>query len=357
MTSAFAQETAAPEAVEAVGSDDENGTSFGEAASKVATDPSLFFDKLDLWLDGFVRLLPNIIVGLLLFCIFLFLAWAARAAFWRWAHRHDRDNLGDVLGGLIKWAIILVGVLLALTIVLPTLNPADLLAGLGIGSVAIGFAFKEILQNWLAGLLILLNRPFRIGDQIVVNGHEGTVERIETRSTDIRTYDGRKVLIPNAEVYTNAVIVNTAFHVIRSEYDVGIGYGDQLPAAKDVLLNAVAGVQGVQADPAPEVLPWELAASAVSVKVRWWTDSRRSDVVHVRARVIEAIKQACDENGIDLPYETVVQLWHDQTEEWDGIRGKQRAGWPPPHGEGEPPRPTREVVNERTGSDGTNRAS
>jgi hypothetical protein len=85
----------------------------------------------------------------------------------------------------------------------------------------------------------------------------------------------------------------------------------------------------------------------VSLKVFWWTHSRRADVLRVRGRVVEAIKTACDEHGIDLPFETVVQLWHDQTEETDGIRGRQREGWPRPHGDGEPPRPAREAMRER----------
>lgn len=82
------------------------------------------------------------------------------------------------------------------------------------------------------------------------------------------------------------------------------------------------------ADPAPEALPWELAASWVTLRARWWTNSRRADVVHVHARVIVAIKIALDEAGIDMPYDTQVQLFHEQTEDVDGVRGTQREGWP-----------------------------
>ena len=228
----------------------------------------------------------------------------------------------------MKAAVIAAGALLALTIVLPSVKPVDLLAGLGIGSVAIGFAFKDILQNWLAGVLILLRQPFRTGDQIVVNGYEGSVDHIETRVTAIRTYDGRMVLIPNSDVYTNAVIVNTAFEKRRSQYDVGIGYGDNTAKAKEVMLAAVKSVEGVEKDPAPEVLVVDLAASWVTLRPRWWTNSLRTDVVHVQSRVIEAIKTALDKHGIDMPFETVVQLFHDQTEETDGLRGDQREGWP-----------------------------
>lgn len=101
-----------------------------------------------------------------------------------------------------------------------------LFVGLGVSSVAIGFAFKDILQNGLAGLLILLRQPVEVGDQIVINSFEGTVERIETRATIIRTYDGQRVVVPNGDSYTKAVQVKTANDKRRSQYDMGLGYGD-----------------------------------------------------------------------------------------------------------------------------------
>jgi uncharacterized membrane protein len=108
--------------------------------------------------------------------------------------------------------------------------------------VAIGFAFRDILQNFLAGILLLLTEPFRIDDQIIVKEFEGTVEDIQTRATMIRTYDGRRIVIPNAELFTESVIVNTAFEKRRLEYDVGIGYGDDIERAKALILEAIAGV-------------------------------------------------------------------------------------------------------------------
>ncbi|MFP3354118.1 mechanosensitive ion channel, partial [Pseudoalteromonas sp. SIMBA_153] len=90
-------------------------------------------------------------------------------------------------------------------------TPAKLIGALGIGSVAIGFAFKDIFQNLLSGILLLISEPFRIGDQIVSGDYEGTVEDIKIRATTIRTYDGRQVVIPNSDLYTSALTVNTAY--------------------------------------------------------------------------------------------------------------------------------------------------
>jgi small-conductance mechanosensitive channel len=279
-------------------------------------------------------------VALVVLLIFIGIGWGVQKGVRSWGRRSDRANLGAVLGSFVKWVVIILGLLVSLIIVLPTFRPGDLIAGLGIGSVAIGFAFKDILQNWLAGLLLLIRRPFRVGDEIVVNGYEGRVEWIETRATMIRTYDGRRAIIPNADVFTNAVTVNTAFDLVRSEVVVGIGYGDKIGAAREAILSAVKGLDGVEPDPAPEVLAWELGGSSVNLKVRWWSRSRRTNVVHAQSLVIEAIKGALDQAGIDMPFPTQVVLLHDQTEDMDGMRGKQREGWPPRKGDVQP-RPLR----------------
>ena len=320
-----------------------------DAPGQIDANFGLAVERVDNWVDGAIRLLPNMAVGLVIFAVFFAFALLSRRLIERSSRRRDRGNLGEVLGGFVKWVVIVLGSLLAATIVVPSLKPGDLIAGLGVSSVAIGFAFKDILQNWLAGLLILLRQPFNIDDQIEVKGFEGTVRRIETRATIIETYDGQRVVIPNSDIYTNAIVVRTAHEKRRSQYDVGIGYGDDVDEACEVIRKAIAGVPEVETEPAPEALPWDLAASWVAIRARWWTHSRRADVVHARAAVIRAVKKALDEAGIDMPYETSVQLFHDQTEATEGDRSAQREGWPVPK-EGST-RPRWQVAEEkRTGS-------
>lgn len=277
---------------------------------------------------GIFLLLPNILAAI----VFLIVAWLfsrlAKSGIGRLAASRGRHDLGNLLGSLAKGGVQIIAVLFAAAIVFPSVNPGGVFATLGVGSVAIGFAFKDILQNLLAGLLLLINRPYRRGDQIVVKGFEGTVEHIESRATLIKTYDGRRVIIPNSDVYTSPVIVNTAFPHRRDDYLIGIGYGDEPEATAATFLKVLQGVEGVLADPAPDVLPWELAESTVNLKARWWVSSKRTDLVHTRARVILAIHHAAAEHGIDLPFPTSIILLHDQTEETDGDRTKQREGWP-----------------------------
>lgn len=285
-----------------------------DVPQQVDLDFGVAIERIDSWLDGGIRLLPNVLVALVLLLVFYGLALLVRRFILRQTHTRGRDNLGEVLGGFVKWTIMLFGFLLAATIVLPSLKPGDLIAGLGVGSVAIGFAFKDILQNWLAGLLILLRQPFNINDQIEVNGHEGTVQRIETRATIIKTYDGQRIVIPNSDIYTNAVRVFTAHDYRRSQYDVAIGYDDDIDKACELLKAAVAKV--VQVEDAPEVqaLPWDLAPSWVTIRVRWWTHSRRADVTRVHAEVIRAIKLTLDDAGIEMPSENLVCFLREQIE-------------------------------------------
>ena len=292
------------------------------------TAEQLLRQKLDYVWKSCILLLPNIVIGSIVFVAFYAGSWAAERALTKLFHARGQIDLGSLLGGFVRWALIGFGILVAAAIIFPSVKPSDVLGALGIGSVAIGFAFKDILQNWFAGLLILLRQPFRRGDQIVVDGYEGTVEHIQARATAIKTYDGRRVVIPNSDVYTKIVTVNTAFATVRSSYDVGIGYADDIEAARSVMLEALDGLEGILHDPAPEVIPWDLAGSSVNLRVRWWSASARISVVLARGRVIAAIRDALTRAGIDMPYPTQVMLFHDQTEEVDGDRARQREGWP-----------------------------
>src|SRR5204862_5905003 len=122
-----------------------------------------------------------------------------------------RHNVGVVFARLVGSGIVLLGILVSFSIVAPSFQAVDLIKVLGISSVAIGFAFQNILQNFLAGLLLLWTEPFRVGDEIKLDIYEGRVEEIQTRATIIKTYDERRVVIPNADLFTHSVIVNTAF--------------------------------------------------------------------------------------------------------------------------------------------------
>ncbi|NCP11758.1 MAG: mechanosensitive ion channel family protein [Sphingomonadales bacterium] len=299
---------------------------------------SIIQQQIGVMTAGLIERVPFVVAAIGFLVIAYIVGRLVKRAVIALAVRRRRPDLGSVIGSLVFGGFMVMALLFASAIVFPTVHPGDIVAALGIGSVAIGFAFKDILQNLLAGLLLLIRRPYRRGDQIVVKGFEGSVEHIESRATLIRTYDGRRVIIPNSDVYTSPVVVNTAYDLRRDEIDIGIGYADSPAQAANYFLAAIAGVEGVESEPAPEVLPWALGDSTVDLKARWWTASPRTDQVHVRSRIILAIYETAKAHGIDLPFPTQVMLFHDQTEESDGDRTRQREGWPAGD---KPPRPRR----------------
>lgn len=251
-----------------------------------------------------LEFVPEIVAAAIVFIVFAIASGLVRRALRRTFEGQGRANIGMVFGRLSQVGILIAGGLIAASIVFPSVGAAELLASLGFVSIAIGFAFRDILENFLAGLLLLIRQPFQAGDQIISGDHEGTVEAIETRSTVIRTYDGVRVLIPNAEIYTNPVVVNTAHEKRRNEYDVGVEYGSDLGAATEALLTAMKSVDGVAADPPPDVIAVDLADSSVNLRARWWSDTPQAEFLRVQDRVIKRFTEELDRIGVGIPFPT-----------------------------------------------------
>lgn len=264
--------------------------------------------------DGFFSRLPYIGIGLLVFVIFLLVGSVVRRIIYTAGERTRLDvTLAQLLGRLASVIVIILGLFVAAVVIFPGFNPGDLIAGLGITSVAIGFAFKDVLQNFFAGILILWRRPFVVGDQIKFNEFDGTVEDITVRSTRIKTYDGQRAVIPNGDIYTSPVLVRTAYEKRRASFVVGIGYPDSIEEARSVIMKVLENTKGVLDEPAPSVHVVELAGSSVNLNVLFWTKSQKADVRITSDLVMTDVKLALDEAGIDMPYPHSVVLFHDTT--------------------------------------------
>ncbi len=197
------------------------------------------------------------------------------------------------------------GALLAITIVFPSVRPVDVLTGAGVLTVAARFAFQDILQNLLAGILLLFRQPFRGGDQVKVGDVVGTVEEINIRETVVKTFDGRRVLIPNASVYTDVISVQTAYGRIRAEFVVGVAYETNMSHAREVASAALGRVAGVLPEPVPEVLYGGLGQSAMQLQVLFWCDASQLEMLRTVDRAIQAVKVAFGWEGIGMPTELV----------------------------------------------------
>jgi len=253
----------------------------------------------------FLARLPIYALAILVFLLFLWLASRVAQTTKKFVNDHGRSrNAATVIALIIRWGTVVFGALVALSIALPSFKAADLIQVLGIGSVAIGFAFRDIFQNFLAGLIILMTDAFKIGDQIIVRDEnlEGTVTDIQTRATTISTYDDRKIIIPNSTLFTNPVTVNTATEKLRTTQDIGISYDSDIDKACALIEKVVKNIDGVLADPSADVVVDNFGESSVNLKVRWWSDARRSNVTRTKSTVMRRIKYALDEHGIEIPF-------------------------------------------------------
>lgn len=255
-------------------------------------------------LQQMISRIPYLIVASFVFVIFWVLSIFFKKAVTRiLGSRKHHQNLVTVFRRVGSALILFLGFMVAMIIAVPSFTPGKLIGALGIGSVAIGFAFKDIFQNLLSGILLLLSEPFRIGDQIISGNFEGTVEDIQIRATTIRTYDGRKVVIPNSQLYTSTMTVNTAYSQRRLEFDVGIGYENNIIDAQRVILSVLKAAPTVSKLAEPSVIATALADSSVVLRVRWFIDDgTQTNRVASINEVIILVKEALEKANISIPF-------------------------------------------------------
>ena len=253
---------------------------------------------------GFVERIPYFVASIVVILIFWFLSIVFKKVVYKFlGSRNRHQNLVKVFQRVGGALIIFIGFMIAMVVAVPGFTPAKLIGALGIGSVAIGFAFKDIFQNLLSGILLLLSEPFRIGDQIVSGEYEGTVEDIKIRATTIKTYDGRQVVIPNSDLYTSALTVNTAYKQRRLQLAVGIGYADDISEAKSEIMQALDRADSVSKQASPTVIAVNLGDSTIDLVVRWFiNDGTQANKVSSIDQVLIEIKTALDKAGIDMPF-------------------------------------------------------
>lgn len=269
------------------GSGDE-GT--GDPVAPVVTDARIE-DPLNWVLAGAVVLL-SILVGTLL-----------RRLIRRMARRQDsQTSMVQVVARLVFGLVVAIGIATALTQIGVDLTP--LLASAGILGLTLGFALKDVAENYVSGVIMGFSNPFAPGDQVIIDDGrlEGTVEELQLRYTVIRSTDGVRILMPNALVLKNPLENLTVNGDRRSHFTLGVGFDTDLDAARALAVDTVTGVEGVHESPPPEAFVEELAGSWVTIRVRFWHGPRNHDRWEVRGRAITATYAAFNEAGIDMPY-------------------------------------------------------
>ena len=222
-----------------------------------------------------------------------------------------RASLKNLIDTLVKLSIWLFGLFIAAVIVIPSLTPASLLAGLGIGAVAIGFAFQDIFENFFAGVLIMVREKMRIGDVIECEGITGKVEHITLRETHVRKLSGELTVVPNSILFKNPVEILTDVDQRRHQVVIGVAYDTNLDHAADVIRRAVEGVEDVLASKGVDIFAQEFNSSSVDFLVRWWAGATPRAGWESKDKVVRAIKAALDEANIEIPFPYITHTFKE----------------------------------------------
>ena len=257
-----------------------------------------------------IERLPYLLAGLLVFALFYGIARLSKGLFWVASKHANLDpRLRILFSRLIAVSLTVLGLFTALSVIIPSFSFGNIIAGFGLTSVIIGFATKDIINNLLSGVLILWTRPFQIGDYLFMGTHQGKVEYIGVRATSLRKDDGELILIPNGEMYSNALTIRGAGALRRMNLKFSIGYEDETSKAKELVTNAIEGLDFIVKDPPVDVYVTDLSTDGVNITVNFWINS---DKIRPRAAFDSAaiaVMDALDNEDIELfpPGSVIVQ--------------------------------------------------
>jgi len=250
--------------------------------------------------DKVIAELPNVLTAILIFFISLYVARLLSNLLKKVLRRREADHeVTLLLATITRWSIIVAGIITALQ---RFFDVTAFLAGLGILGFTIGFALQNIMQNFVSGVILLIEQPFEVGDAVELGGYGGTVLSIHLRTTEMRTFDGLIVLIPNADVLSNTITNYTRADRRRIELPVGVSYGSDPAVARQIVLEALRNVPGFLGDPAPMVVFHTFGGSSVDMSAYFWIDTSKTNPFAAKDAALELIKTALEKKGIEIPF-------------------------------------------------------
>ncbi len=268
---------------------------------------------LNYW-DAFLEHVPQLIIGLVILILaFMISRWLSSLMQRRLAKRMEDPLLSNFLSRIFKMLLIILGIMLAFHVMGLTGIAAGLMAGAGVGAIIIGFAFQDIGANFMAGVILAFNRPFGIGDTIEISGMMGKVLSLNLRTTQIKTFDGKDVFIPNNTIVKEELINYTKDGLIRLEFTVGIDYDADIDQAMSVIAQSLQKVENVLRGEGrkPLVIIKELATSTVNVDVKFWVETYdyKQGTAELRSTVISHVLKDLISSGVGLPAD-ILELKH-----------------------------------------------
>lgn len=265
----------------------------------------LLVGKLSHWLEILVLSLPNAAIAIV---IMLVTWWATRPlrglAVKLLGRVIHNEGLVELLATVLRMAIVCVGFIVALNVLALDRAVLSLLTGVGVIGLALGFAFQDMASNLISGVALVLrpNKPFRVGDLIETNHMRAFVTQINLRDTELRTMEGQAVFIPNSAIFKNQLINFSLLGSRRVVIELGVSYGDDLETVRDVLLEAVGGLDDLHPEKKSDVNFTSFGDSSIGAMVRFWVAYPQTDVVVAKSKAILAIKKAFDAKGLQIPF-------------------------------------------------------
>ncbi|MDA9918547.1 mechanosensitive ion channel family protein [Erythrobacter sp.] len=269
-------------------------------------------DQLNTMGTDFIRTLPQIVISIVILVITAIVAkFAVKIADALIGKTDIRPSLRNLAETLVTLGVWIFGVLVASIVVFPGLTVGSLIAGLGIGAVAIGFAFQDVFENFLAGVLIMIREKMRIGDVIECEGIMGKVEHITLRETHVRKLSGEVTIVPNSVLFKNPVEILTDKEQRRHDVVIGVSYDTDLEQAAEVIRKAVSAVDDVDTEKGLDIFAQEFNSSSVDFLVRWWAGSTPRAGWESKDKVVRAIKRGLDDAGIEIPFPYITHTFKE----------------------------------------------
>jgi small conductance mechanosensitive channel len=273
-----------------------------------------FVNPLEETLRRLISFVPRFLIAALLFLLFYGLAWLIRRSLRRSLERFP--HLPQTIRILIARSVYILTLLLGFMVALSAanVNVTAVLASLGVAGFALGFALKDILENFIAGILLLFSRPFEVGDQVTLGSYEGTVTNIEIRTTTLRTYDDQKVAIPNSQIYTNPVLNHTVHGLRRYTVAFDTSLKADSRQVEQEALNAAAEHRDVLKEPAPfiRIVGVDSGNDVLNWHLFYWAAPTKAVEIQTISEVFEQIKARLYDAGVPTPTATSATILQRQ---------------------------------------------
>lgn len=264
----------------------------------------LIVDKLITWSEKLVEMIPNFVLAILVLLLFFIIAKFVRNILGKLLHNVTSNRaLNSLLVKIVYIIVMVIGLFASLSVLNLEKTVTSLLAGAGIIGLALGFAFQDIATNFIAGFFMAIKRPFSVGDVIHCEGNSGVVKRISIRTTEIASFQGQEVIIPNKYLFQNPLVNDTENTYKRLDLDVGVSYGEDLERVRKLTIEAVQEIPNINKDREISLVYKEFGGSSINFTVMVWVEFKSQlEFLKSQSEAIISIKKMYDNNDITIPF-------------------------------------------------------